>query len=176
MIYFTTILSPVDELLLVSDGEALTGLFMDKCAHGPPVESNWRRVDSLAVFEETKQQLARYFKGLLTSFDLPLNPTGTAFQKTVWQALLKIPYGQTINYKQLAERIGNPNAQRAVGLANGRNPIGIVVPCHRVIGADGSMTGYGGGVDRKQFLLLLESGTGLNPAAGGLQASGRSWL
>jgi methylated-DNA-[protein]-cysteine S-methyltransferase len=157
MIYFTTIESPIDELLLLSDGEYLTGLFMDECAHGPIVNSDWKRVDHLAIFEQSRQQLTSYFNGELTSFTLPLRANGTDFQKAVWRGLVEIPYGTTINYRQLAERIGNPNAQRAVGLANGRNPIGIVVPCHRVIGANGSLTGYGGGLARKEALLALES-------------------
>jgi methylated-DNA-[protein]-cysteine S-methyltransferase len=173
MIYFTTMASPVDELLLVSDGASLTGLFMDECAHGPALASDWRRADDLAIFEATKEQLARYFEGQLSCFDLPLKPSGTEFQRKVWRELLKIPYGKTINYRQLAERIGNANAQRAVGLANGRNPIGIIVPCHRVIGANGSLTGYAGGMSRKQFLLSLERGA-CNLPIGNLQAIGRS--
>jgi methylated-DNA-[protein]-cysteine S-methyltransferase len=157
MIYFTTMKSPVDELLLLSDGEYLTGLFMNECAHPPTRNPDWKRRDDLPVFEKTKQQLTSYFKGELTKFDLPLKASGTEFQRTVWRELTKIPYGETINYGQLAARIGNPNAQRAVGLANGRNPIGIVVPCHRVIGANGTLTGYGGGLPRKKTLLELES-------------------
>ena len=98
----------------------------------------------------------RRFAGQLTSFDLPLDPAGTGFQRRVWAALLDIPYGQTASYGQLAGRIGQPAASRAVGLANGRNPIAIIIPCHRVIGSDGSLTGYGGGLDRKRFLLDLE--------------------
>jgi len=157
MIYFTTMKSPVDELLLLSDGENLTGLFMHECSHPPTKQGDWKRKDDLPVFEKAKQQLTNYFKGELTEFDLPLKASGTEFQKRVWRELSRIPYGQTINYGQLAQRIGNPNAQRAVGLANGRNPIGIVVPCHRVIGANGTLTGYGGGLPRKQTLLELES-------------------
>jgi len=163
MIYFTTLKSPIDELLLLSDGEYLTGLFMNECAHPPTRNPDWKRADDLEIFEQAKQQLASYFKGELTKFNLPLKASGTEFQKTVWRALTNIPYGETINYRQLAERIGNPNAQRAVGLANGRNPIGIVVPCHRVIGANGALTGYGGGLPRKQALLELESRVASRP-------------
>ncbi|MBO0838982.1 MAG: methylated-DNA--[protein]-cysteine S-methyltransferase, partial [Actinobacteria bacterium] len=105
-------------------------------------------------------QLDAYFAGELTEFSLPLAPAGTQFQRQVWAALQQIPYGQTWSYGQLAEKIGNPAAVRAVGLANGRNPIAVVIPCHRVIGADGSLTGYGGGLDRKRFLLDLEARAG----------------
>jgi methylated-DNA-[protein]-cysteine S-methyltransferase len=101
-------------------------------------------------------QLAAYFAGERTDFDLPLSPSGTPFQLSVWRALLSIPYGETISYRELARRIGNAKAVRAVGAANGRNPIPIIVPCHRVIGADGSLTGYGGGLPRKRLLLELE--------------------
>jgi len=106
-----------------------------------------------------RRQLAEYFEGKRRTFDLPLAPDGTAFQRRVWEELCRIPYGDTISYRELAARIGQPTAMRAVGLANGRNPIAIVVPCHRVIGADGSLTGYGGGLDRKRYLLGLEQGT-----------------
>ena len=108
------------------------------------------------LLAEAARQLAAYFAGQLTDFDLPLAPQGTEFQRTVWRNLQDIPYGETISYGELAKRIHNPNASRAVGLANGRNPISILVPCHRVIGADGSLTGYGGGLARKQWLLAHE--------------------
>jgi methylated-DNA-[protein]-cysteine S-methyltransferase len=108
------------------------------------------------VLEETAGQLAAYFAGELTSFDIALTMDGSRFQRAVWNGLREIPYGRTISYGELARRIGQPSASRAVGLANGRNPIAIVVPCHRVIGANGSLTGYGGGIDRKRFLLSLE--------------------
>jgi methylated-DNA-[protein]-cysteine S-methyltransferase len=157
MTYFTTFASPIDELLLFSDGENLTGLFMTERAHGPTRSAGWKRLDNLEIFELARRQLTSYFAGDLTNFTLPLKAQGTDFQKSVWRALVEIPYGTTINYGQLAKRIGNPNAQRAVGLANGRNPISIVVPCHRVIGANGTLTGYGGGLPRKQVLLALES-------------------
>jgi methylated-DNA-[protein]-cysteine S-methyltransferase len=149
--YWTTIDSPVGELLLTSDGTALTRVLFAPFT----VDPTWseRPCDLL---DEAVAQLRDYFAGSRTDFDLPLEPAGTAFQMTVWQALREIPYAETINYGQLALRIGNPKASRAVGLANGRNPISIVVPCHRVIGADGSLTGYGGGLDRKRLLLDLE--------------------
>ena len=105
-----------------------------------------------------RQQLDAYFAGELQTFDLPLHMAGTPFQKQVWQGLLTIPYGTTISYAELARRIGRPGASRAVGAANGRNPIGIIVPCHRVIGANGTLTGYGGGLDRKEWLIAHEAG------------------
>ena len=109
------------------------------------------------LIKEACRQLSEYLKGERKTFDLPLNPKGTDFQKRVWRALCDIPYGETRSYKQIAEAIGNPKAVRAVGMANNRNPITIVVPCHRVIGADGKLVGYGGGLEMKEFLLRLES-------------------
>ncbi len=148
--FMTIVESPVGPLLLTSDGTALTRLLF---ATEP--DPSWS-VDECPVLVRAAQQLAEYFRGERTDFDLPLDPAGTPFQLTVWMALRDIPYAGTINYGQLATQVGNPRASRAVGLANGRNPISIVVPCHRVIGADGSLTGYGGGLDRKRTLLDLE--------------------
>jgi len=149
--YWTTYDSPVDELLLTSDGTSLTRLLFSPFT----VDPTWSE-EPCALLDEAVAQLRDYFGGVRTTFDLPLAPTGTAFQLNVWQALREIPYAETINYGQLATRIGNRNASRAVGLANGRNPISIVVPCHRVIGANGALTGFGGGLDRKRTLLDLE--------------------
>ena len=149
----TTIDSPVGPLLLTSDGTSLTRLLF--AADPDPAWST----EPCLVLEDAVRQLEEYFAGERRDFDLPLDPAGTPFQLTVWAALRDIPYAETINYGQLAGRVGNPNASRAVGLANGRNPISIVVPCHRVIGADGSLTGYGGGLDRKRALLALERRT-----------------
>ena len=115
-----------------------------------------RAVGSLDQAHEAVEQLEAYFAGERREFDLELEPVGTNFQRRVWEALLTIPYGETRSYGQIAEQIGSPGASRAVGLANGHNPIGIIVPCHRVIGANGSLTGYGGGLDRKRALLELE--------------------
>ena len=145
-----TVDSPVGPLLLTSDGDALTRLLF-----GGPPEAAWR-TDPCPVLERARDQLAEYFTGQRHDFDLPLEPAGTPFQLRVWEALREIPYARTWSYAQLATRVGSPGASRAVGLANGRNPICIVVPCHRVIGADGSLTGYGGGLDRKRLLLDLE--------------------
>jgi methylated-DNA-[protein]-cysteine S-methyltransferase len=156
--------TPVGELLLTSDGTLLTGLYFapHKSSH-----RNWddaRRTgmqdDDQPVLAATRAQLGEYLAGDRTSFDLPLGMAGTAFQRRVWTALTDIRYGRTESYGRVAERLGLiPGASRAVGLANGANPISIVVPCHRVIGADGSLTGYGGGLDRKRFLLDLERGS-----------------
>jgi methylated-DNA-[protein]-cysteine S-methyltransferase len=155
--YYTYFESPIDPILLTSDGAALTGLYMVERKHGPEVGSDWVRNDDAAPFAEAQRQLADYFAGVLTEFDLPLTPEGTEFQRRVWTELTCIPYGQTISYGELARRIGQPGSARAVGLANGRNPISIVVPCHRVIGANGKLVGYGGGLPRKQALLALET-------------------
>jgi len=148
--FTTTIDSPVGPLVLTSDGTALTGVLF-----GAELDPTWS-TEPCAVLDRAAAQLDEYFAGERTEFDLPLEPAGTPFQRSTWLALREIPYAETINYGQLALRVGNPKASRAVGLANGRNPISIVVPCHRVIGADGSLTGYGGGLDRKRLLLDLE--------------------
>jgi methylated-DNA-[protein]-cysteine S-methyltransferase len=150
--------SPIGPLTVVADDGSLTGLYMDAQRHRPGDEVLGLPGDpETEPFASAAGQLAAYFAGELTEFDLPLAPAGTLFQRTVWAALQQIPYGETWSYGQLAGKIGNPAAVRAVGLANGRNPIAVVVPCHRVIGADGSLTGYGGGLDRKRFLLDLEA-------------------
>ncbi|MFC7327965.1 methylated-DNA--[protein]-cysteine S-methyltransferase [Marinactinospora rubrisoli] len=146
--------SPVGELLLTGDGAALTGLYMRPEKGWAPPPPDWRRDD--ALFAETRRQLAAYFAGELREFSLPLAPSGTPFQLRVWRALTTIPYGRTTSYGEIATRLGRPTASRAVGMANGRNPISIIVPCHRVIGANGSLTGYGGGLPRKERLLRLE--------------------
>ena len=148
--FTTTTDSPVGPLVLTSDGTALTGVLFDA-----ELDPTWS-TEPCAVLDRAAAQLDEYFAGERTEFDLPLEPAGTPFQRSTWLALREIPYAETINYGQLALRVGNPKASRAVGLANGRNPISIVVPCHRVIGADGSLTGYGGGLDRKRLLLDLE--------------------
>jgi methylated-DNA-[protein]-cysteine S-methyltransferase len=149
---FATMPSPVGELTLTTDGTGLTGVYMGD--HPRSAERGRRDEAALA---DAVEQLGAYFAGARRTFDLPLAPRGTPFQLKVWEGLRAIPYATTISYGELARRIGNPNASRAVGLANGRNPIGIIVPCHRVIGADGSLTGYGGGLANKRILLDLEA-------------------
>jgi methylated-DNA-[protein]-cysteine S-methyltransferase len=147
--------SPIGRLLLTSDGTALTGLYMEPSRKTQSTDG-WTQDAAAAPLSATLRQLTEYFGGTRREFDLPLRMQGTDFQKRVWQELTEIPYGQTWSYGELAKRIDNPSASRAVGLANGRNPISILVPCHRVIGADGSLTGYGGGLDRKRWLLAHE--------------------
>ncbi len=154
--FFTELKSPVGRLFLTSNGEAITWLFMEKQKDGLRPTGDWRRDDNL--FREAADQLRAYFAGELTEFDLPLAPVGTQFQQRVWAELQKIPYGSTINYGELARRVGNPKAARAAGAANGSNPISIIIPCHRVIGSNNHLTGYGGGIERKRFLLDLEAG------------------
>jgi len=152
---YTTISSPIDDLLLTGDGERLTQLYMR------PVDgSDWRigpgwRRDA-APFADVESQLDAYFAGEMRAFDVPLAPAGTAFQRAVWDLLLAIPFGETASYGELARQLGKPNGSRAVGLANGSNPISIIIPCHRVIGSTGSLTGYGGGLPRKAWLLAHE--------------------
>lgn len=157
--YYTHIDSPLGPLLVTSNGDALTSLTMTQHKHGVTMAPDW--VSDEAPFAAVRTQLDAYFAGTLRVFDLPLHASGTAFQQRVWQALLDISFGHTQSYGALAKRIGKPKAARAVGLANGRNPISIIVPCHRVIGANGSLTGYGGGIERKRWLLNHEQGDGM---------------
>lgn len=156
-VLFTTMPSPLDELMLTSDGAALTGLYMTPHQYAPTHTDAWQRDDNAPIFVRTRAQLNEYFNGARRQFDLPLNLIGTDFQKRVWQSLLEIEFGETTSYGELARKLGDAKASRAVGLANGHNPISIIVPCHRVIGANGSLTGYGGGVPRKRALLAFES-------------------
>ncbi|MGN6512317.1 MAG: methylated-DNA--[protein]-cysteine S-methyltransferase [Lysobacteraceae bacterium] len=150
-----TLPSPVGTLRLAAHDDGLCLVEFPDPRHPLPAEPGWRDGDN-DVLAETRRQLGEYFAGTRRAFDLPLAPRGTPFQLSVWQALTTIPYGTTISYRALAERIRQPAAMRAVGAANGRNPLPIVVPCHRVIGADGSLTGFGGGLPAKRFLLELE--------------------
>lgn len=152
----TVIDSPYGPLTLVATDRVLAGLYMAGQRHRPAEETFG--VADPGPFEEVSEQLDAYFAGELRDFDLPLHLAGTPFQRSVWAELRRIPYGETRTYGELAEHLGKPGASRAVGLANGRNPVGIIVPCHRVIGASGSLTGYGGGLDRKQRLLAFENG------------------
>jgi methylated-DNA-[protein]-cysteine S-methyltransferase len=151
--------SPYGPLTLVADDGVLCGLYMTDQRHRPP-EETFGSPDDIP-FTEAREQLSAYFAGELKEFTLELRLHGTPFQRRVWDQLTRIPYGETRTYGQLADLLGNSKASRAVGLANGRNPIGIIVPCHRVIGASGGLTGYGGGLERKQRLLDFERGTAL---------------
>jgi len=147
--YTTLHPSPVGDILLRADADGrLTDLYLRHDEAAPASD---------APFEAVREQLDAYFAGKLETFDLVLDPHGTPFQRRVWEALLEIPFGETMSYSQLARRLGDPKLVRAVGLANGRNPISIVIPCHRVIGADGSLVGYGGGLERKRWLLEHEA-------------------
>lgn len=155
-IYYQLHDSPTGELLLLSNGDALTALHMTAGKYVPTAQSDWVRDEQLPVLTQTKHELDAYFLGKLRTFTLPLAPQGTDFQKRAWIALTRIPYGETRSYGQQAQIVGQPSAVRAIGAANGKNPIGIIVPCHRVIGANGSLTGYAGGLHNKAFLLKLE--------------------
>lgn len=159
--YFTEISSPLGILSLRGTDAGLTGIFMEDHRHGPANQerAGWQR--DAGRFVEAAEQLAEYFAGRRRTFDVPLDretPGSTEFQRRVWTALDQVRYGETISYGELARRIGQPAAVRAVGLANGKNPLSIIVPCHRVIGASGQLTGYGGGTARKRWLLDLEQG------------------
>ncbi|MER5658657.1 MULTISPECIES: methylated-DNA--[protein]-cysteine S-methyltransferase [unclassified Streptomyces] len=151
--------SPYGPLTLVADDGVLCGLYMVGQRHRPQEETFGERDDTL--FDEVTEQLDAYFAGELKEFTVELRLAGTPFQRSVWDRLRQIPYGETRSYGELAEALGNLGASRAVGLANGKNPVGIIVPCHRVVGASGGLTGYGGGLDRKQRLLDFESGAAL---------------
>ena len=153
---YTTLDSPVGELLLSGDGQALHGLYMQEGRTAAAVRADWQRDDD--AFTDVRAQLDEYFDGRRTDFDLPLAMAGSEFQRRVWRALQDIPYGETISYGEQARRLGPPATPRNVGATNGRNPISIIVPCHRVVGSDGSLTGYGGGLERKRMLLDLEAG------------------
>ncbi|GAA2556613.1 methylated-DNA--[protein]-cysteine S-methyltransferase [Streptomyces fimbriatus] len=151
--------SPYGPLTLVADDGVLCGLYMADQRHRPPEETFGDRDDT--PFAEAEEQLAAYFAGELKEFTLELRLHGTPFQRSVWDQLTRIPYGETRSYGRLADVLGNPKASRAVGLANGRNPVSIIIPCHRVVGSTGGLTGYGGGLERKQRLLDFERGAAL---------------
>ncbi len=152
--FYTSLDSPVGKLQLVGDESGLQ--FLDFPLANSRFVQAADRVETKTMFCEAVRQLQAYFDGELKDFSLDLKPSGTQFQREVWRALQNIPYGETRSYAEIAISIGNPKAVRAVGAANGRNPIAIVIPCHRVIGSDGSLTGFGGGLPIKQFLLNLE--------------------
>jgi methylated-DNA-[protein]-cysteine S-methyltransferase len=148
--------SPLGRLLVVGDEKGLRFLEFEKGERAFPPRKEWRRDDGFLLFRDVEEQLQGYFSGRRRRFRLELAPEGTPFQRRVWEELVRIPYGETLTYTELARRAGRPSAIRAAGAANGRNPISIVIPCHRVLGKDGSLTGYGGGLSRKETLLELE--------------------
>jgi methylated-DNA-[protein]-cysteine S-methyltransferase len=149
---YTTAPSPLGELLLIAEDGCLTGLHMPAEKHPPPAAA----VRDDSAFATVRHQLDEYFAGRRSTFDVPLAPAGTPFQQRVWEELQRVAFGETITYAELAGRIGRPTAIRAAGAANGANPVSILIPCHRVIGSDGTLTGYGGGLEAKRFLLDLE--------------------
>jgi methylated-DNA-[protein]-cysteine S-methyltransferase len=153
-IRYTFMDSPIGRLLLAGDGRALSHLGFPSGKGAITPRPEWRHDDE--IFGDVKGQLQAYFDGTRREFDLPLDPQGTSFQRMVWRELTRIPFGATISYGELARRIDNSAASRAVGAANGSNPIPIIIPCHRVIGANGSLTGFGGGIETKKWLLALE--------------------
>ena len=155
---FTEMKSPLGTLLLTAENGSLIGVHFPGQKHDRPRQPHWQRADDEPVLAQARTQLAEYFAGRRTRFDLPLAARGTSFQQAVWRALLAVPFGGTSTYGAIAAAIRKPSAVRAVGSAIGANPIGIVVPCHRVIGRDGSLTGYAGGLERKAKLLALERG------------------
>jgi methylated-DNA-[protein]-cysteine S-methyltransferase len=159
--------TPIGRLLLVGErdgtgGACLSGIYMEQHRPSPTVDPS--RSEDPAAFASVVRQLDEYFAGARTAFDLPLAPRGTPFQRRVWEELARIPFGATVTYGELAARVGHPGAARAVGAAVARNPISIVVPCHRVVGADGTLTGYAGGVARKAYLLAHEVASAAAPA------------
>ena len=149
--------TPIGPLLIAGDAEAVRAIRFPKNGEAAEPESGWTRSSPRGAVGEAARQLREYFDGARQEFDLSLDPVGTEFQRAVWRRLQDIPYGETISYGELARRVGNPAASRAVGAANGRNPIPIVIPCHRVIGASGKLTGFGGGLPIKEALLTLEA-------------------
>ena len=148
--------TPIGTLLIAGDAESIHEINFPKNGQARKPQADWTE-SARGPIATAIRQLREYFAGKRTDFDLPLSPQGTEFQRTVWQRLQEIPYGETISYGELAKRVGNPKASRAVGAANGQNPIPIVIPCHRVIGANGKLTGFGGGLPTKQALLALEA-------------------
>ncbi|MGC9967237.1 MAG: methylated-DNA--[protein]-cysteine S-methyltransferase [Syntrophobacteraceae bacterium] len=153
---YTTFDSPLGQILLVSDGSLLTGAYFSGQKYEPVPVPGWQPEPDLEIFQGTSLQLHEYFAGRRRQFDIPLHLQGTPFQMKVWNALMEIPLGSTVSYGELAGRIKRKNAVRAVGAAVGRNPVSVIVPCHRVIGSGGSLTGYAGGLERKRALLDLE--------------------
>ena len=152
---YDVVATPIGRLIVASDGQAISGVWM---ANADPDDDRWaERRGTDALLGDARAELLAYFEGKLEVFTVPLAPNGTEFQRRVWSALTEIPYGTTISYAELARRVRNEAAVRAVGAANGRNPIPIIVPCHRVIGSDGSLTGFGGGLERKRWLLHHEN-------------------
>jgi methylated-DNA-[protein]-cysteine S-methyltransferase len=157
MHYYNYFESPYGRMLLVADDKALTGAYFAKQKYLPCIEADWKRDSRHAPLVRAKRELAEYFCGKRKSFSVRLAPRGTPFQRSVWKAISRVRFGRTIPYAELARRAGRPGSARAAGAATGRNPIGIIVPCHRIVGSNGSLTGYAGGLAKKRALLALEA-------------------
>jgi methylated-DNA-[protein]-cysteine S-methyltransferase len=155
---YTRVESPLGRIMLTCEGGSLTGLYLDGQKYEPQPGADWTRDDSLPLFGAVAGQLEEYFSGARTRFELPVAPVGTPFQREVWACLEDIPYGARVSYGDVASAVGRPSAVRAVGGAIGHNPVSIIIPCHRVVGSDGALTGYAGGLERKNALLELEAG------------------
>lgn len=158
MHYYDLYESPRGQMLLVANGVGLSGVYFDGQKYFPKAASDWRRDARHEPLRQAKQELSEYFGGERKRFETALAPEGTPFQRSVWKAISTVGFGETITYSELARRAGFPGSARAAGAATGRNPISIIVPCHRIVGSNGSLTGYAGGLDRKRALLALESG------------------
>jgi methylated-DNA-[protein]-cysteine S-methyltransferase len=158
MIRYARIDTPLGKLLATAEDDRLTGLYFDGQAHAPTPRAEWKEEKAGAgLFEQCARQVGEYLGGKRHAFELPLAPAGTEFQQRVWREIARIPFGETLTYAELARRAGAPGSARAAGAATGRNPLSIVVPCHRVVGAAGALTGYAGGIERKERLLALEA-------------------
>jgi methylated-DNA-[protein]-cysteine S-methyltransferase len=164
-VYYDEFASPLGTMLVASDGVALTGAWFVGQRYVPVIDAGWQRRRELPVLERAAAELAEYFGGNRRRFELALAPRGTPFQRDVWTAIASVPFGQTISYRELAMRAGRPEGIRAAGAATGRNPLSIVIPCHRIVGSDGTLTGYAGGLDKKRALLALERGEAAAPSA-----------
>jgi methylated-DNA-[protein]-cysteine S-methyltransferase len=156
MNYFDSYMSPHGEMLIRTNGIALTGLYFVGQRYFPPGHKEWQRDSTSAIVRHTQRELDEYYAGTRTAFSMPLAAEGTAFQQRIWKAISEVGCGEIISYATLAERSGHPGCARAAGAATGRNPISVIVPCHRIVGSNGKLTGYAGGLDRKQALLAHE--------------------
>ena len=158
MRYYDTLEGPWGAMLVAASEKGLTGVYFNRQKYHPKRGKEWQHAPDNAHLKRAKKQLGEYFAGKRKVFDLELDPAGSVFQRQVWKAIAGVPYGETISYGELARRCGFPEGARAAGAATGRNPIGIVVPCHRIVGSNGKLTGYAGGLDKKRALLALEAG------------------
>ncbi len=171
MKFYSTLKSAMGDLILVADSTKLIGLYFGGCDHIPAGQKEWKHDVRHPILREAKKQLQEYFEGKRTEFSLPLHLAGTDFQERVWQEIALVPYGKTISYSDLARKAGKPKAIRAAGTNTGRNPLSIIIPCHRIVGKTGDITKYAGGSDRKRFLLELENSTG--KTSGKVESRGR---